>query len=163
MPNLLAIKRPQSEYEELKQKQRTEKNAKVKQRMIAILARWDGIKTSDICQQQRIHRATLHRWVQRFNKRGIAGLADRSRSGCPRKMDWNQLKQDLEQSPLQFGYPTQGWTYRLVQHHLQTVYQVYYHLGSLSYIFRQFGIRSIVPRPQNVRTDLKKIEVWKKK
>ncbi len=163
MPAPLQITRPREEYAELTTLQRREKNAKVKQRMLAILTRWDGVSVGEIARQQRVDRNTITKWVKRFNEEGIDGLYARPKAGRHRKADWDQLYQDLLRSPEEFGYPVQGWTYKLVLDHLKRHYGVSYHLGSMSYIFRQLGIRSITPRPRSYHTSEEQIEEWKKK
>jgi transposase len=158
----LKINRPQEEYDELMVLQRKEKDARVKQRMLAILAQWDKTPVGLIASQQRVSRRTVVRWVSRFNEEGIAGLYERAKSGCPRKVDYEQLYQDLLQSPEEFGYPVQGWNYKLVRDHLKNHYGVTYHPGSIAYILRQLKIRSVKPRPRSYRTSEEQIETWKK-
>lgn len=163
MPAPLPITRPREEYAELVALHRHEPNAKVKQRMAIILARWEGRPVREIATHQRFHRATVHRWVKQFNQEGVVGLYDRPKTGRPRKFDWEQLRQDLHQSPEEFGYPVQGWTRKLVLAHLNQRYGVSYHPDHLYYLFRQLGFRMIMPRPRSYRTTEATLQAWKKK
>ena len=125
--------------------------------------RWDGVPVEKIAAQQRVNRDTIRNWVKRFNKEGIAGLYDRTKSGRHRKVAYDQIYQDILRSPEEFGYKVQGWNYKVVLDHIRRVYGIEYHRGSLSYILRSLKLRAITPRPRSYQTSEEKIETWKKK
>lgn len=162
MNKALPITRPRREYEELCTLHRREKDARVKQRITIILARWDGVPVKDIARQQRVSRATVRNLVKRFNEEGIDGLHDKPRSGRPRELDWEQLKEVLLQSPQNFGYPVQGWNRDLLLDYIKRTYGVSYHPQHIYWIIRRLGFRSLVPRPRNYAADEKEVEEWKK-
>lgn len=162
MNRALSITRPAQEYDELYELYRREKDAKAKQRMAAILARWDGVPVKDVAHQQRVSRVTVTNWIKRFNKEGVKGLYDKPRSGRPPKMDWKQLKEVLLQSPEKFGYPTQGWTRDLLLDYIRKTYGVSYHPDHIYWIVHQLGFRPLVPRPCNYAKNEEEVEEWKK-
>ncbi len=162
MNKALSITRPKQEYEELCRLHRREKDARVKQRMAIILARWEGVPVKEVARQQRVSRATVRNLVKRFNEEGIDGLRDKPRSGRPREIDWEQLRDVLLQSPENFGYPVQGWNRDLLLDYIKRTYGVSYHPQHIYWIIRRLGFRSLVPRPRSYAADEEEVEEWKK-
>ena len=53
-------------------------------RAVMVLLSLHGLAASQIAVLLGCHPATVRRWISRFNDEGMAGLADRPRSGRPR-------------------------------------------------------------------------------
>ena len=53
-------------------------------RAVMVLLSLHGLPPSQIAELLDCHPATVRRWISRFNSEGLAGLADRPRSGRPR-------------------------------------------------------------------------------
>ena len=53
-------------------------------RAVMVLLSLRGLPPSQIAALLDCHPATVRRWIGRFNAEGLAGLADRPRSGRPR-------------------------------------------------------------------------------
>jgi hypothetical protein len=53
-------------------------------RAVMVLLSLHGLPPAQIAELLNCHPATVRRWVSRFNSEGLAGLADRPRSGRPR-------------------------------------------------------------------------------
>ncbi len=65
---------------------------------------------------------TLERWVYRFKRFGLEGLAGEQRTGRPAKLDLGQLEalqKDLEREPNEFGFDQPRWSGRLLAAHIQ--------------------------------------------
>lgn len=107
----------------------------------------------DVARQQRVSRATVRNLVKRFNGEGIDGLRDKPRSGRPRKLDWEQLRGALLQSPQNFGYPVQGCNRDLLLDYIKRTYGVSYRPPHIYWIVRRVGFRSLVPRPHSYAAD----------
>jgi len=60
----------------------------VEQRYQAVLAVLDGASVTEVAARFEVHRQTVHRWLARYERAGLAGLADRSHrpQGCPHQM-----------------------------------------------------------------------------
>ena len=71
--------------EELQTLYRTEKNAKLAQRIHGIYLANKGLTCPEIMDITGAARRTVQQWVHRYNKRGIAGLRDKPRPGTPRR------------------------------------------------------------------------------
>lgn len=61
-------------------------------RMHAIRALLLGVDDDTVAALSQVSRRTMNRWVGRFNRAGIDGLIERSRSGRPRKISTEQSK-----------------------------------------------------------------------
>jgi hypothetical protein len=70
MTKALSITRPKQEYEELYELYRREKDARVKQWMAVILARWDGVPVIDIVRQQRVSRVSVRTGLRDSTRKG---------------------------------------------------------------------------------------------
>ena len=53
-------------------------------RAVMVLLSLHGLPPAQIAELLDCHPATVRRWISRFNREGLAGLADRPRSGRPR-------------------------------------------------------------------------------
>ena len=53
-------------------------------RAVMVLLSLQGLSAAQIAVLLECHTATVRRWISRFNSEGMAGLADRPRSGRPR-------------------------------------------------------------------------------
>ena len=53
-------------------------------RALMVLLSLRGLAPSQIAELLDCHPATVRRWISRFNREGLAGLADRPRPGRPR-------------------------------------------------------------------------------
>ena len=53
-------------------------------RAVMVLLSLHGLPPSQIAELLECHPATVRRWITRFNREGLAGLADRPRPGRPR-------------------------------------------------------------------------------
>ena len=76
----------------------------VRRRAVQALKR--GIAVTRVAEAYGVHRATLHRWLARYNLQGVNGLARRSGSGRPRKLtelgeaDFRVLEVLLHKGPM---------------------------------------------------------------
>jgi transposase InsO family protein len=70
----------------------------VEQRYQAVLAVLDGASVSEVASRFEVHRQSVHRWLRRYERDGLAGLADRSHrpDSCPHQMQAQVEAQILE-------------------------------------------------------------------
>lgn len=64
--------------------------------MLAIAMVLDGASREDAARAAGMQRQTLRDWVHRYNAEGIAGLADRPRSGRPALLSPEQIAELVE-------------------------------------------------------------------
>lgn len=70
---------------------------------------------------------TIERWVHAIDLHGIEGLREHNAGGRPAKLTGEQARRlalDLEKAPSFFGYPTRGWSGKLLAQHLECRYGV---------------------------------------
>lgn len=66
-----------------------------------------------IARQLRVCEPTVRLWLKRFNARGMEGLADEPRPGCPPKYSTEQVGEVIAAAltpPAQLGQPFRTWT-----------------------------------------------------
>jgi transposase len=83
-------------------------------RVRAVRAVRRGMSVASVAKSYQTHRATVHRWVARYQEsRGLRGLARRPVSGRPRKLqdlDRQGLRRIVLRPASRFGYETDFWT-----------------------------------------------------
>ena len=67
------------------------KSSDVVQRARVVLLTADGMSSPDVAEWTGLSLATVGKWRSRFARLGIAGLADRPRTGAPRTVDREQV------------------------------------------------------------------------
>ena len=97
-----------------------------------------------------LHRskAWASEWLKRYNKEGIEGLKDRTKSGRPPKLSEEisyQIKQELKES-------NQGWTTKQVEELIIEKSGIKYHSIHIYRILRKWGFKQKVPRKVHVNT-----------
>lgn len=91
---------------------RTEPARRVERAKIIKLAK-QGQRVSAIAKDLRLGEDTVRLWLKRFNARGIDGLADESRPGCPPRYSPEQVGDVIAAAltdPQQLGQPFGSWT-----------------------------------------------------
>ena len=81
---------------------RTEKNAKLAQRIHGVYLASKGLTCPEIMAITAAARRTIQQWVYKYNKQGIAGLKDKPRPGTPTKLPRKKeikLKKRIEAGP----------------------------------------------------------------
>ena len=68
---------------DLRRLARTEGDARVSRRLLALAMALDGANREAAAQQAGMDRQTLRDWVLRYNAEGVEGLRDRARTGRP--------------------------------------------------------------------------------
>jgi transposase len=110
-----------SEQAELSRLARSNQDARVVRRAQMIRLSAQGKKTTEIAEMWDITTATVLRTIQNFNADGLKSLADKPRKGRPRKTTHRYialLKQAVQKSPRDFGYPFSSWTLNRLREHL---------------------------------------------
>jgi transposase len=95
---------------------------RVVQRAHIIWASAQGVKVSEIATQTGLTTLRVRAWIHRFNAQGLAGLADRPRSGRPRQhaeVDRGTVVALARTKPRRLGYPFELWTLARLQQALQ--------------------------------------------
>lgn len=111
------------EIQQLEQLYRDTKDADVRTRCDMILLSNEGLSPPEIAYRVRFSRETVVRFIKRYDKEGIAGLADKPRSGRPPRVtdDYaTQLLAAIEQAPRDLSLPFSNWTTANLAEYLAT-------------------------------------------
>jgi putative transposase len=110
------------EVEILEQAIRHDERAAVRQRATAIRMLHLGKHPSEVAQVLAVSVPTLYNWHARWRKAGLEGLANRPKSGRPRKASEEYcrvLEETMAKEPPELGYAFTVWTVQRLREHLK--------------------------------------------
>jgi putative transposase len=128
---------------------------------IELLNNQEDKKTQkEVAEIMGVSRIALYYW----QRRATAGTLDSvKQSGRPSRMSKKQLQELLEllkESPDKYGYPTIGWTTKVVADFIKRKFAIEYAPDHVGVILRQAGMSVQVPKIRGVRRDEAKIKTW---
>lgn len=135
---------------------RSKEDARIVRRAQMIRLSSQGKKTSEIAKMWGVTGATVCRTIQNFNAVGLKSLADKPRKGRPRKTTnryVSLLKEVVQKSPRDFGYPFSSWTLDRLREHLGRQTGVLLNPRYLSQLMAREGI--VYRRPKHVMAHLR--------
>jgi transposase len=162
MTRAIEVTRPERELRELERLHRVEKDARVRQRMGGILARWSGVAPGQVAATYRVTEKTVTWWVKRFNRDGVSGLVDKPRSGRPPKADFEEVRRMLAGDPRDYGYPVQAWNGKILNDAIRKKLGVTYDHAEVYYIIKQLGFTFITPRSRSYKASADERDAFKK-
>lgn len=83
-PNLFVRDLSSEEQKKLNENYQSANSFRLRNRSHAILLSAQGFSIDDIARIRRTHRNSISRWINRWNKDGLASLEDLKRSGRPK-------------------------------------------------------------------------------
>ncbi len=153
-----------SEQRELSRLIRSNQDARVLRRVQMVRLSASGKKTTEIAEMWDVTIATVLRAIQNFNSGGLKSLADKPRKGRPRKTT-NQyislLKEAVQKSPRDFGYPFSSWTLNRLREHLGHKTGTLLNPCYLSQLMGREGI--VYRRPKHVMAHLRNTKDYNEK
>jgi transposase len=110
------------EFQAIEKALRHDKRPEVCRRCSVLRLLHLGYKPEEVAKMQAISKPTVYGVVHRFRSGGIEGLADKPRSGRPRK--WNDqyslaLEAAVDKDPQELGYDFTVWTVDRLRLHLE--------------------------------------------
>jgi transposase len=124
---------------------RVERDARVKERILAVKLVCDGFTLSRAAEAVGRTKRTAFNWVEGFREGGVEALRDR-----PRKASRELVAGKLKLSPKALGYDVDYWIVKLLRVELAKE-GVDYSLKRLYRIIEELGCRLIRPRPRHHR------------
>jgi transposase len=104
------------------------------QRARIVLLAADGMSNTEIAARTGVSRPTVIGWRARYEESGMAGLADRPRSGRPRELDHGEIvSATLIPPPAKLGVT--HWSSRLLADHLRISF------SAVAKAWREYGIQ----------------------
>jgi transposase len=104
-------------------------------------------------------------WVGGFEEKGLAGLREGERSGRPRRLDDQQLREInavLRQTPRDVGLGGNLWDGKTLTAWISQKYEIDLGARQCQRLFRQLGFRLRKPRPAIAQADPDKQKAHKK-
>jgi putative transposase len=128
---------------------RNEHDAKTKERMLLVLnVVYNNIIPAHATKDLHRSRAWASDWLKRYDKEGIEGLRDRTKSGRP-----TEIPEDIEyQIKKELSSSKQGWTTKQVEELIIKKSGIKYHYTHIYRILRKWGFKQKVPRKVHVNT-----------
>jgi transposase len=134
-------------------------------RLHGVLLVCSGMSTYEVAELFGHSARTIQHWVQRFERRGFAGLQEADRPGRPAKVDaatLERLGKDLRSNPRDFGYTQSLWDGKLLSHHLLMAYDLCLGVRQCQRLFNELGFRRRKPRPLIAQADPDAQRAYKK-
>src|SRR3954468_2509025 len=124
-----------------------ENDPKVKERLLLIIrVREDKQIPFRVVKEMHRSRAWASDWLKRYDKEGIRGLKDRTKSGRP-----TEIPEDIEyQIKKELSSSKQGWTTKQVEELIIKKSGIKYHYTHIYRILRKWGFKQKVPRKVHV-------------
>ncbi|GEM50159.1 IS630 family transposase [Deinococcus cellulosilyticus] len=110
-----------------------------------------------------VSKSGLHYWKQRLKTAGLEGLKARKIPGRQCKLTAEHLttlKDLLQESALQHGYPDPTWTCRRVRDLIGLRFGIWYHPSHVFKILRRLGFSYQKPEKRAIERDEAKIAAW---
>ena len=153
-----------SEQSELSRLIRSNQDARVLRRAQMVRLSSSGKKAIEIAEMWDVTVATVLRTIQNFNLDGLKSFADKPRKGRPRKTTnryVSLLKEAVQKSPRDFGYPFSSWTLNRLREHLGRQTGTLLNPCYLSQLMGREGI--VYRRPKHVMAHLRNAEDYNEK
>jgi len=138
-----------------------EVDPKVKERLLLIIKVRED-KQIPFRVVKEIHRSNpwASGWLKRYDKEGLEGLRNRTKSGRPSEISEEinyQIKKELKES-------NKGWTTKQVEELIVQKSGIKYHYTHIYRILRKWGFKQKVPRKVHVNTaSVEEKEAFKKR
>jgi putative transposase len=138
-----------------------ENDSKVKERLLLIIkVREDKQIPFRVVKDMHRSNPWASDWLKRYDKEGLKGLRNRTKSGRPSEISEEtsyQIKQELKES-------NQGWTTKQVEELIIKKSGIKYHYTHIYRILRKWGFKQKVPRKVHVNTaSVEEKEAFKKR
>ena len=148
----------------LRQWARTEKDAKLAQRLRLVVFAMEGHTSLEIGRWVDLSQRQVQHWVQRYNQGGVDGLRDQPGRGPNPMLTADQVEQlktriDAGPSPEDGVCTLRG---KDVQRILKEEFGKVRKLGAVYKLLHRLGYSSLAPRPQHRHADPEAQEAFKK-
>jgi transposase len=152
------------ERRELRRLIRAGSDARVVRRAQMIHLSSNGKTATEIAALWEISGQGVRKIINRFNREGIPGLANRPRQGRPRKTNERYvelLKQAVKINPRDAGYPFSCWTLDRLREHLARRTRIILSVPHLSRLMAEHNI--VYRRPKHGMTHLRDPQEYQEK
>jgi len=138
----LIISHPEVSLEKLKEELSATRERRRAMRVLGLIKLIEGKNKKEISQFFNCHRNTVHDWVERVNREGIAGLDEKEGRGLKGRLSLEQknaLRTEITSSPKSCGFAENIWTGKVLQEHLRKKYHLSYKKTAVYEMFHELG------------------------
>jgi transposase len=158
LPNVFAKgnKKTQANLVVLRKEAMADKAPRVALRIQGVQLSLEKHRVSEIAQLLKVHRATVHNWIQQWNAWGEEGLLEGHRAGRPASLtqeDWLRLRDIVESGPVAYGLQTGIWTSINLAEIIAEEFGVVYHPGHVRKLLRRIGLSVQRPTTRLIQAD----------
>lgn len=155
---------PRMTAAELEALVRAEKNARLANRLRAVLRAMRGRTAKEAAEDVCASRRSVQQWVRLFNEDGPEALRDKPRPGKPRKLNREQeaeVRRWIEDGPDDPGIPAwRGWLLRdRIEEHFNTPMS----LSAAYDLLHRLDYKPLRPRPKHRKSDPEAMEAWEQR
>ncbi len=125
--------------EDLKDQYFNEVDPKLKIRLLIVIHTLNKTPVTDIANFLLISRDKVYYWLRRFKADGIDGLYTKKRTGRPSVIDYELIKEVLEQSPRDHGYDRDYWNLYIIKDYIMEKMDISVHDHYIYEILKKIG------------------------
>lgn len=166
MGERLKVNCKHSSYDMLKQLYQTEKDVRMKIRLLVILYFWEGYSSLKIAKLVHQSDSTVRRYLHRYNKFGLPGLKDIPHPPKNTILSNEELKEidkNLSQSPRDSGLEYSNWTGNLLVAMVKNKFNKIISLGTAYNILHELNYSKTRPKKTDKRVNKKTLENFRDK
>ena len=152
----VAITRMDLSAARLREEAKRARQPAVVRRILALALVLEGVDRASAAKSCGMDRQTLRDWVHRYNKGGIAGLADNRHTGRPPKLTSHQkaeLELLVEAGPDLATDKVVRWRCADLQRQIETRFGVKIHERTVGKFLNALGYRRLSVRPRHPKSD----------
>jgi len=155
MPKTLSFKLDEEELEIIARAIKSDKRPEVRQRAMGLRMLHQGQSPKEVAEMMSVSQPTVYDWHHRWQAGGLEGLANRPKSGRPRKANAayvELLEEVTEQDPQELGYGFTIWTADRLRQHMQSETGILLSQTQFRFLLKENGF--VYRRPKHDLTDL---------
>jgi transposase len=129
----------------------------------AVILYAEGKRVIAIAEYSGVSRGSVNRWLQWYDKGGLAGLRSMKRPGRPPRLSEEQraeLVTFIEAGPTGCGFDSGIWTGPMIGELIRRLYGVRYHFHHIPKLLHSLGFSVQRPRKRLARADHEKQAFW---
>lgn len=149
-------KKTQANLIQLRKEATADKAPRVALRIQGVLLSLEKRSVSEIAQLLKVHRATVHNWIEAWNAWGKEGLLEGHRSGrraALTEADRQRLRDIVDSGPVAYGLQTGIWTSVNLAGVIAGEFGVSYHPGHVRKVLHRAGLSVQRPTTHLVQAD----------
>lgn len=117
---------------------------RLRRRLLALKALWDGATLADVCRTQNVARPTLERWIDAYLHGGFDRLLAPEHRAVPQALSATRRRilryVVLHKTPAEYGLEQYQWTAPLIRQWLEQKWQIHLGEGRIYQLLDELGL-----------------------